>query len=91
MRKRPIAAVVMHAVVNTAVFCCRREDPSDAVVMKEEHRGKILHCLPAGSIVGEWGPRRSPELEMSEALSTRTTSDSGGDEGTAVCYQAPLP
>ena len=35
------------------VFPCRREDPSDAVVMKEEHRGKVLHCLPAGSIVGE--------------------------------------
>ncbi|KAF0311793.1 Porphobilinogen deaminase [Amphibalanus amphitrite] len=42
---------------------CEREDPSDAVVMKEEHRGKILHCLPAGSIVGTSSLRRTAQLQ----------------------------
>ncbi|XP_037086437.1 porphobilinogen deaminase-like [Pollicipes pollicipes] len=42
---------------------CEREDPRDAVVMKEEHRTKRLTCLPAGSIIGTSSLRRAAQLQ----------------------------
>ncbi|XP_055594200.1 porphobilinogen deaminase [Uranotaenia lowii] len=39
-----------------------REDPRDALVLNEKHRGKTLATLPKGSIIGTSSLRRSAQL-----------------------------
>lgn len=42
-----------------------REDPRDALVLNEKHRGKTLKTLPQGSIIGTSSLRRSAQLARS--------------------------
>ncbi|XP_058461177.1 porphobilinogen deaminase [Malaya genurostris] len=39
-----------------------REDPRDALVLNEKHRGKTLTTLPAGAVIGTSSLRRSAQL-----------------------------
>ncbi|XP_053683103.1 porphobilinogen deaminase [Sabethes cyaneus] len=39
-----------------------REDPRDALVLNEKHRGKMLNTLPQGSVIGTSSLRRSAQL-----------------------------
>ncbi|XP_023238631.1 porphobilinogen deaminase-like [Centruroides sculpturatus] len=44
---------------------CKREDPSDAVILHEKHSNHTLSSLPAGSVIGTSSLRRRAQLQSS--------------------------